>query len=36
MALEFGFDAEQAVQAISVMGSRNPEQVIRYLMNLTA
>jgi len=34
LALEYGFDTEQAVQAISVVGTKNPSQVINYLMNV--
>ena len=34
LALEYGFDSEQAVQAISVIGTNNPEMVINYLMSM--
>ena len=34
LALEYGFDSEQAVQAISVVGTKNPDNVLNYLMNL--
>ena len=34
MALEYGFDAEQAVQAISIMGTANPDAVLNYLISL--
>ena len=34
LSLEYGFDSEQAVQAISVIGTNNPEMVINYLMSM--
>ena len=34
MALEYGFDAEQAVQAISIIGTSNPDMVMNYLLSL--
>eukprot|EP00347_Sterkiella_histriomuscorum_P002114 403369422 len=33
IALEYGFDAEQAVEAISIVGTSNPDLVINYLLS---
>jgi len=33
LALEYGFNTEQAVVAISVVGTQQPSKVINYLMN---
>mmetsp|Transcript_19560 Transcript_19560/g.18670 ORF Transcript_19560/g.18670 Transcript_19560/m.18670 type:complete len:106 (+) Transcript_19560:159-476(+) len=32
-ALEYGFDAEEAVKAISMFGTSNPEMILNYLLS---
>ncbi len=34
LAFEYGFEAEQAVQAISMFGTGNPDLILNYLLSL--